>query len=199
VEHGVVTGEVYGLEVCRVVDDRLDGHVRLEVGVGAHDREAFTLVHGDVPTVEALAGVVEAVAAHRGASADHPLQRLAPERLLRWRLEEEPGAVGLASLRPSEPPVPRPDIKLRAPCTAGGHRADGSPVSVVCSTGVDLDLIPYATDARRMGEGSPGVEVGTTVETMVVLPPRDLVPITAELAGLLDQAVALVSWTPSSG
>jgi hypothetical protein len=199
VEHGVVTGEVYGLEVCRVVDDRLDGHVRLEVGVGAHDREAFTLVHGDVPTVEALAGVVEAVAAHRGASADHPLQRLAPERLLRWRLEEEPGAVGLASLRPSEPPVPRPDIKLRAPCTAGGHRADGSPVSVVCSTGVDLDLIPYATDARRMGEGSPGVEVGTTVETMVVLPPRDLVPITAELAGLLDQAVALVSWAPSSG
>jgi hypothetical protein len=201
VEHGVVTGEVHGLEVCRVVDDRVDGHVRLEVGVGAHDREAFTLVHGDVPTVEALTGVVQAVATHRGASSDHPLQRLAPERLLRWRLEQEPGTVGLTSLQPSEPPVPRPDIKLRAPCTALGHRADGSPVIVVCSTGVDLDLIPYATDARRMGEGTPGVEVGlgTIVETMVVLPPRDLVPITAELAGLLDQAMALVSWPPSSG
>jgi hypothetical protein len=200
VEHGLVTGEVDGLEVCRVVDDRADGHVRLEVGVGAHDREAFTLVHGDIPTVEALAGVVQAVAAHRGASSDHPLQRLAPERLLRWRLEQAPETIGLASVRPSEPPVPRPDIKLRAPCTALGRRADGSPVVVVCSAGVDLDLIPYATDARRLGEEAPGVEVGlgTTVDTMVVLPPRDLVPITAELAGLLDQAVALVSWPPSA-
>ena len=58
VEHGVVTGEVRGLEVCRVVDDPHTGAVRLEVGVGAHDREAFTIMHGDVPTVDALAGVV---------------------------------------------------------------------------------------------------------------------------------------------
>ena len=50
VEHGVVTGEVRGLEVCRVVDDRTTGDgVRLEVGVGAHDREAFAIIHGDVP------------------------------------------------------------------------------------------------------------------------------------------------------
>ncbi len=63
---------------------------------------------------------------------------------------------------------------------------------VVCSVGVDLDVIPYATDARRLGEDGPGVGGGTT-ETMVVLPSRDLVPVTAELAGLLDQAVALVS------
>ncbi len=54
-----------GLEVCRVVDDPATGAVRLEVGVGAHDREAFAIMHGDVPTVEALAGVVRAVAEHR--------------------------------------------------------------------------------------------------------------------------------------
>ena len=65
---------------------------------------------------------------------------------------------------------------------------------VVCSVGVDLDVIPYATDARRLGGDGPGVGGGTT---MVVLPPRDLVPVTAELAGLLDQAVALVSCSPS--
>ena len=66
VEHGVVTGEVRGLEVCRVVDDPDTGAVRLEVGVGAHDREAFAILHGDVPTVDALAGVVRAVADRRG-------------------------------------------------------------------------------------------------------------------------------------
>ena len=59
VEHGVVLGEVRGLEVCRVVDDVATGAVRLEVGVGAHDREAFAIMHGDVPTESALRGVVE--------------------------------------------------------------------------------------------------------------------------------------------
>ena len=46
VEHGVLTGEVRGLEVCRVVDDPDSGMTRLEVGVGAHDREAFQMLHG---------------------------------------------------------------------------------------------------------------------------------------------------------
>lgn len=197
IEHGAVTGEVRGLEVCRVVDDVAGGRARLEVGVGVHDREAFALVYGDVPSVDALAGVVDAVTRHRGAGGvDHALDRLAPERLLRWRLEQVPAALGLASLAPAEPPVPRPNVKERAPCTARGRGADGSEVVVVCSVGVDLDLIPYATDARRLGESQPGVG-GDAVETMIVLPPRDLVPMTVELAGLLDQTVALVSWSPS--
>ena len=130
VEHGVVTGEVRGLEVCRVVDDADGGQVRLEVGVGVHDREAFALIHGDVPTVDALAGVVQAVTRHRGGEAsDHPLDRLAPERLLRWRLEQDPTVIGLDSLAPAEPPVPRPSIKDRAPCTALGRRATARPWS----------------------------------------------------------------------
>ena len=170
--------------------------VRLEVGVGVHDREAFALIHGDVPTVDALAGVVQAVTRHRGGEAsDHPLDRLAPERLLRWRLEQDPTLIGLDSLAPAEPPVPRPSIKERAPCTALGRRPDGSEVVVVCSVGVDLDVIPYATDARRLGGDGPGVGGRATI---VVLPPRDLVPVTAELAGLLDQAVELVSCSPSA-
>jgi hypothetical protein len=197
VEHGVVTGEVRGLEVCRVVDDATGGQVRLEVGVGVHDREAFALIHGDVPTVDALAGVVQAVTRHRGGAAgDHPLDRLAPERLLRWRLQQDPTVIGLQSLVPAEPPVPRPSIKDRAPCTALGRNDDGSGVIVVCSVGVDLDVVPYATDARRLGEDGPGIGGGTT-GTIVVLPPRDLVPVTAELAGLLDQPVELLSCSPS--
>ena len=123
VEHGVVTGEVRGLEVCRVVDDPHTGAVRLEVGVGAHDREAFAIIHGDVPTVDALAGVVRAVTEHRGPECpQHPLNRLAPERLLRWRLEQHPAPLGLASLAPAQPPVPRPNVKDRVPCTAIGRR-----------------------------------------------------------------------------
>ncbi len=55
VEHGVLVGEVRGLEVCRVVDDPHLGTTRLEVGVGAHDREAFQMLHGDVPAIELLA------------------------------------------------------------------------------------------------------------------------------------------------
>ncbi|MEO7397198.1 MAG: hypothetical protein ABIW84_01405, partial [Ilumatobacteraceae bacterium] len=65
VEHGVLTGEVRGLEVCRAVTDATTGEVRLEVGVGAHDREAFLMLHGARPTVEALADVVDGVAVHR--------------------------------------------------------------------------------------------------------------------------------------
>lgn len=195
VEHGVVTGEVRGLEVCRVVDDRAGGHARLEVGVGVHDREAFALIHGDVPAVDALAGVVDSVTRNRGNGGAHALDRLVPERLLRWRLERDPAAIGLDSIAPTEPPVPRPNVKDRAPCSARGRRADGSAVVIVCSVGVDLDLIPYATDARRLGESQPGVGGGDVgiAETVIVLPPRDLVPMTVELAGLLDQAVELVS------
>ena len=78
VEFGVLTGEVAGLEVCRVVTDPHTGVDRLEVGVGAHDREAFQLLHGDRPEVEALADVVAAVAVHRVPGAPgHPLNRLA--------------------------------------------------------------------------------------------------------------------------
>ena len=46
------------------------GAARLEVGVGAHDREAFALVHGDLPTVEALAGVVASWRRYRRPGAD---------------------------------------------------------------------------------------------------------------------------------
>ena len=70
VEHGVLVGEVRGLEVCRVVTDAQTGAARLEVGIGQHDREAFQMLHGDVPTVEALAKVVAAVAPHREYGAD---------------------------------------------------------------------------------------------------------------------------------
>ena len=137
VEHGTIAGEVRGLEICRIVDqptvgffaelsdvavwasatdgvfDRGDG-VRLEVGVGAADREAFQMLHGDMPTAEALTSVVATVITHRSAAArQHPLNRLGAERYLRWEAEQDPGrvgsgqaAVGRAARAPPEPEGP---------------------------------------------------------------------------------------------
>jgi hypothetical protein len=176
VEHGVVAGEVAGLEVCRAVRDPITGAARLEVGVGAHDREAFQLIHGDVPPVEALAGVVALVARHRrpGASS-HPLNRLSSERLLRWRLLEEPGLVGALVLEAAPPPVPRTNLKEPVPCVAAGLDADGEPVVVVCSVGIDLDLVPFAADGRA-AIGPPEARL------LLAVPERDDHPVTRALA-----------------
>lgn len=198
VEHGVVFGEVRGLEVCRVVGDPILGTVRLEVGVGAPDREAFLLIHGDVPPVETLAGVVEAVTRHRRIDLpQHPLYRLASERFLRWRLEQDPAVVGAASLEPVAPPLPRRNVSDIGACSAIGPGLSGGSVLAVCSSGVDLDVIPYAADARLAAtsgetvDGSPGVG-GGELNVVVALPSRDLVPLTNDLAALLVQSVELV-------
>lgn len=191
VEHGVVSGEVRGLEVCRVVDDPdRPGGARLDVGVGANDREAFRMLHGDAPTVDSLRRVVDAVASHRRPGAPrHPFNRMAAERFLRWRLEEQPDLVGLTSVEPAEPPLPRVSAVDAVPCAARAIDAAGMPVVVVCSSGVDLDLIPYAVDARLAADlATPGVE-----RTVVVIPERDRVTVTLELAALVDQSLEIVS------
>ncbi|HSP28149.1 MAG TPA: hypothetical protein VLN74_06325 [Ilumatobacteraceae bacterium] len=200
VEHGVVVGEVRGLEVCRVVDQPTVGHfaelgdidiapstdpstemitadgVLLEVGVGANDREAFRLLHGDIPTVEALAAVVESVLAHRSPDApQHPLNRLGQERYLRWQLEQDPGLVGMAAVSPAEPPQPRPNLKDPVPCVARAFDADGSESTVVCSVGVDFDRVGFVADVQEMAD----------VPVIVALRKRDAVPITRDLLALL--------------
>lgn len=192
VEHGVVLGEVRGLEVCRVVDDPVSGVVRLEVGVGVHDRAAFALIHGDVPTVEALRGVVDAVERHRRPGAvDHPLSRLVPERLVRWQLEQAPGSIGLASLVPCQPPVRRRNVKDRMACTALGTTPEGDPVVVVGTAGVDLDVVPFAADAAAAVALTDPARAEADV--WIAGPARDLVPITAELSQLLHRPPRLVA------
>ncbi len=199
VEHGVVVGEVRGLEVCRVVDQPTVGHfaelgdidiapptdpgtgmitdgVLLEVGVGANDREAFRLLHGDIPTVEALTAVVDSVLAHRSPDApQHPLNRLGQERYLRWQLQQDPRLVGMAAVSPTEPPQPRPNLKDPIPCVARAIGADGSEVTVVCSVGVDVDLVGFVADVQEMAD----------VPVIVALRERDAVPITRDLLAML--------------
>jgi len=184
VEHGVLFGEVEGLEVCRVVDDPHTGEVRLEVGVGAHDREAFQMLHGDRPTAEALAGVVAAVVLHRRPlDPSHPLGRLAGERALRARLVAEPSIVGADEVHLAVPPVPRANLKDAVPCLAVA-RIDGAPTLVVCSTGVDLDVVPYAVDARLAHH----IE-----RCIIVMPSRDRVPVQELLAASVAPPIDIVA------
>jgi hypothetical protein len=184
VEHGVLTGDVVGLEVCRAVTDPDTGAHRLEVGVGAHDREAFQLLHGDEPTATTLREFVASVAPHRAPGAPgHPLNRLARSRALRARLEAEPGLIGATQVRATDPPVPRVNVKDDVPCVALAE-IGGVLTTVVCSAGVDLDAVPYATDARRATGAEP---------CLVAVPAGSDLPIQHELAALVRPPLRLVA------
>jgi len=175
---------VEGLEVCRVVADEYTDEVRLEVGVGAHDREAFMMLHGNKPTAVALAEVVQAVREHRRPGAPrHPLNMLAQERSLRAQLMAQPSLVGATSVVAVEPPLPRPNLKDAVPCVAIAV-IDGEPVVVVCSSGVDLDLLPYAVDARAASAAEQAV---------VVLPARDALDAQHRLAALVEPPIRVVT------
>jgi hypothetical protein len=185
-EHGEVVGEVLGLEVARVIDDG-DGHgARIEVGIGRHDREAFALMHGDRPPSDALAGVVDYVRTHRRADGpEHALRRVSPERWLRDILLARPEAIGATRLQRAPSVLPRPGVRDVWPAIATGLAADGHPVVVACSVGVDLDLVPFAADTRAML--LPGARL------VLVVPERDALPITRGLAASLQQPAEVVT------
>jgi hypothetical protein len=79
------------------------------------------------------------------------------------------------------------NLKDPVPCVATGTALHGGPVVVVCSTGVDLDLVPFALDARAMHAPS--------AELVLVVPQRDASPVTAALAAAAVQPPRIVAWT----
>ena len=96
---------------------------------------------------------------------------MAPERFLRWQVQQHPELLGLAALVPVDPPVPRQSMKYSEPCVARGVDDAGTPVAVVFSSGVDLDLIPFVADVA--------LSLPDDVERMLVAAPeRDLVAAT---------------------
>ena len=148
IEHGIVVGEVRGLEMCRVVDDKATGETRLEVGMGVNDREAFLMVHGELPKEEALRNVIEAVAVHREPDAMvHPFNQFGAERMHRWRALQDPTSIGFAELSPADPPIRRTNLKDAVPCVAVGKTANGESAAAVFVHGIDLDVVPFAVDA----------------------------------------------------
>lgn len=182
VEHGILRGEVLGLEVARVVADH-EG-TRLEVGVGAFDREAQRLVHGDRPPAEALARAVAAVRHIRRAGVpEHQVNRLAGERWIRAILVRRPELVGARHLAAVPSPVFRSDLRQPAPAPAAGVDVEGRPLLVVCSIGIDVDLVPAACDARLADGRRPRV--------VLVMPEADDHPLTRALAAALVEPASV--------
>ena len=189
VEHGVLTGEVAGLEVLRAVVDPYTGELRLEVGLGNHDREANTLVFGNVPPVSAIASVVDGVRSHRErGAAPHALNRIATSRLLRHRLLADPSLVGARELVGAAPPVASEDRNAPGPAVASGVDEAGLSVVVVCSVGIDLDVVPFAADAR--------LALDPAARLLLALPERDMHPVTRRMAERLVDPAEIVAVSP---
>lgn len=190
VEGGQIIGEVLGLEVARVVVDADPGtgadRPRIETGVGRFDREQFALMHPDLTGAEAVRRVAETVRRYRRPGAPpHPLNQLVPERWLRAGLVVRPAPAGVAELRPVESAVPRRNLRQTLPATAVGTDADGGAVVVVCSTGVDLELVPTAADDR--------LAHAPDARLVLAVPARDVLPVTTELAGALVDPATVVA------
>ena len=194
-EAGIVRGEVNGLEVARIVHGETTTGISLdapllEVGVGAADRELTAMVHGDVSPVDQLARAADIVRQQRRPDAPrHPLNQLVPERWLRAVLVRDPGVIGLAELRPAEGARPRPNLSDVDVAVAQGTTAEGTSVVVVCSVGIDVELVPAAADARAL--------LDPDAELWLVVPERDDHPVTRRLAERL-QAPARVVTVPDA-
>jgi hypothetical protein len=147
-EQGIVRGERLGLEVARV--EHHDDGYRLETGVGRFDREVGAMVRAELSAADSLGAVLDIVdrIRHPGAPP-HPVRDLCRERWVRVAIERDPDVVGLSDVRPVETTVQRPNLRDPHPALAVGTRADGSPVIVACTSGVDVDLLPVAEDTRR--------------------------------------------------
>ena len=181
-EHGVLLGEWLGLEVARATPDQ----TFVELGVGKHDREANRLLHPDGPGPGDFAEARRTVAELRlGSARPHPINQLVPERWLRSVLVHHPDLVGLRGIDPAPPPAVRDDLRRRG--VAPGIGDDGT--IVVCSVGVDPDLVPQAADAR--------LHLGADRRLMIVVPEGDDHQLTHRLAGLL-QRPAEVTTVPAT-
>jgi len=190
-EHGVISGEVCGLEVCRVVramdSGDLDGagESELEIGVGAHDRETFKLLHGRTATIESLRKVIAEVAARRAVGAQvHPLNQLVRERMLRHYVCQSPQLVGAKSLQVAQPPIARANLKDVVPCSAVGVSLTGEKMVVIFNIGVDPDVVSFGADARGQINGS--------ADLVFAMPTRDIVPAVERVAQMLRRPARFV-------
>lgn len=195
-EHGVVTGELLGLEVARLVvwpeSSGGDGLVHLETGVGRFDRDATAAVRADEPPDVALRRVVAQVGAHRRVeNPTHPLSLLARERWLRRSIVDDPRPLGLVDLEPIATTAPRGGVRDPAPAAARGRNRNGEPVVVVCSVGADLAFVPVAADTRAA--------VDPDAALVLVVPERDLLTSTGRLAELVLGGAELVGVLPPWG
>jgi hypothetical protein len=175
VEEGVLLGEVLGLEVARVVDGVL------KVGVGRHDRYARAAMRPGEDPETALDEAVAAVRAYRRPGAPrHPANTMRRSRWLRSVVCARPDLVGAEWLEPAPPPLPALDLtdNSAVPCV-------GPDVVVVCSAGVDLDLVPTAADCRLLH--------GPAYRLAIVVPEGDDIAATRELSAGLARPPSIIT------
>ncbi len=189
VEHGVVRGELLGLEVARLVrwpaSHGGDDELHLEAGVGRFDRDAVAAVNADISPQDALARTVDMVRKYRYPGAPvHPLQLLNRERWLRATLIREPKRIGAARLAAVAMTTEADGMRDPHPAAAFGERTDGRAVLVVCSTGIDMAAVPLAADLRA--------SLDPSADLVIAVPARDHHRATVELAGLLEGRVEVV-------
>jgi hypothetical protein len=108
---------------------------------------------------------------------------------MRSRLVGEPGLVGADHLTAMAPTVEAPDLRTPWPSPATGTDLAGEPIVVVCSVGVDLDLVPAAADARLAD--------GRDARLVLALPERDAHPVTHALAGALARPAEIRTVPPA--
>ena len=190
VEHGIVRGEVLGLEVARLVvwptEHGGDGGLHLEAGVGRFDRDAVAAAHPDEAPISSLERTLAAVRARRYPGAPtHPVQLLARSRWVRADVIATPELVGARSLQAIGMTTEPLGLRDEHPAAALGTDLDGEPLLVVCSSGVDLSLVPLAADTR--GSVGPGTRL------ILALPERDHHRATRTLVGLLREPAELVA------
>jgi hypothetical protein len=187
VEHGELLGEVLGLEVARAVPG--NGGWHLEVGVGRLDRSARAEMRPDEADGTALEEVVRVVRTWRRASAPrHPANTLSRERWLRAAIIADPSRAGAVGLVAIAPPGPRLGLRQGAAAPAAGASIDGRPLIVVCSTGVDVDLVPVAADTRRLRDGPHAA-----TRLVILVPEGDDYAVTRSLAAGLRHPAEVVT------
>jgi len=183
---GGLTFEVLGLEVARVAPDG-----GLLVGAGKHDRDATNELYAGQPTREALVRAAEVIRQERRPGAQPgPANLLQRERWLRQGLVADPSPLGQAGVSGPLVPVsdPAPPVDLRRPRPAAATAHAGR-VLVVCSAGVDLDLVPTAAWLRAWA-------APTAERIVLVVPVGDDQPILHDMAPLLPVPATVLAVTP---
>lgn len=179
-ERGEWRGELLGLEVARIVrwpvETGGDGRLHTEAGVGRFDRDAAAAMHrGETPR-QGLARAIGIVSEHRYPGAPtHPLSLLARARWMRSVAIGSPGSVGASELVAVESTFAARSVRDECPAAALGITDTGTPLLTVFGVGASLDLLAVATDTRELH--LPGGLL------RVVLPPRDHLAVTDQLAG----------------
>jgi hypothetical protein len=120
----------------------------------------------------------------------HPLTRLVPERWLRARLMADPEVVGAAFLEPVEPVTRRDSVKDVIPAAMLGRDHRGRTMLVVCSVGVDLDVVPEAGD---LAGHHAAVMEDEGARLVIVVPERDALPVTRDLAAALARPAEVLT------